>query len=59
LSGPSLGVRSANAGQDAREVIEGEHRIFHIAERDVTQQKLRFGKSVAFDQAMLLDEAIR
>ena len=37
-------------------MIEGQRRLFRIAERDVAQQKLGFRIGVALDQTMLLDE---
>ena len=53
-----LRVGSADARQDAREMIKGKRRVLHEPQRDIAEEKLRVREGAAFDQAMLLDEPI-
>ena len=39
-------------------MFEGQRRLLHVAQRNIAQEELGFGKRVSFDQAMLLDDAI-
>ena len=39
-------------------MLEGQRRLLHVAQSDITQEELGFGECVSFDQAMLLDDAI-
>ena len=58
IPGARLGVRGVDPRQDAREMLEGERRLLHVAQRNIAQQELGFGKRISFDQPMLLDEPI-
>src|SRR5438105_5313567 len=54
ITGSRLCIRGINPRQDAREMFEGQRRLLYVAQRDIAQEELGFGKRVSFDQAMLL-----
>ena len=58
IPGSRFGVGCADPRQDAGEVLEGQRRLLHVAQCNIAQEELGFGKRVSFDQAMLLDDSI-